>query len=305
MSIYRCLFSAVLGICFSTYSLVVLAADPANTLLWEGCGISKKAFMAELAKGFEKKTHIHVDLRGGGATKGIRDATNGSINIGGACRAAMEDNPLERGAYQVPVAWDALAVIVNKSNPVESISFDQLQGLFLGHYKNWKELGGRNEPIEVYIRQGKVSGVGRTLRALVFADFDQEFKSKYVMKESGPLEQGIEKNPLGIGVTGISSAKRRNVKILKLEGKEPTFENIKNGDYMLYRPLYLVTIGDKADPRVKQFITYALSREGMDIIRKAGTVPYSEAMGLVMKQVQQWERANNRGLFRKESVANK
>ena len=67
---------------------------------------------------------------------------------------------------------------------------------------------------------------------------------------------------------------------------------------MLYRPLYLVTKGRQADPRVKQFITFALSSEGREIIRKAGTVPYSDAIGLVMKQVEQYERAAQRGLYR-------
>ncbi|VAX00205.1 hypothetical protein MNBD_GAMMA21-2467, partial [hydrothermal vent metagenome] len=47
---------------------------------------------------------------------------------------------------------------------------------------------------------------------------------------------------------------------------------------------------------VKDFITYALSREGRDIIRKAGTVPYTDAIGLVMKQIQQYDSATKKGL---------
>jgi hypothetical protein len=67
---------------------------------------------------------------------------------------------------------------------------------------------------------------------------------------------------------------------------------------LLYRPLYLVTQGERSDPLVKKFITFALSREGMEIIRKAGTVPYADAIGLVMKQVEQYERATAKGLYR-------
>lgn len=283
------------------YSGFVSAAEPLkdNTLLWAGCGITKKAFMAELAKGFEKKYGIKVNLAGGGATKGIRKATAGEINIGGACRSSIENNPLEAKAYQVPVAWDALAVIAHKENPVRTVTFQQIQGIYLGKIKNWKELGGRDAPIELYTRKGKFSGVGRTLRELVFANFDQDFPgSVHEVKSTGPMEKGIEKNLNGIGITGVSSAKRRNVKILQLEGKDPSFEHIKKGEYLLYRPLYLVTQGERAHPMAKKFITFALSREGKEIIRKAGTVPYADAIGLVMKQVEQYERATAKGLYR-------
>jgi len=273
---------------FNAFSVYASSSDP--TLVWGGCGITKKAFMAELAKAYTKKTGIQVRLQGGGATKGIRDALKGSIDIGGACRPIIEGHPEERNAYQVPVAWDALAVIVHPKNPVDSISLRQLQGIYTGKIRNWKELGGWDKPIELYVRQGKHSGVGRTLRELVFANFDQEFPgARHVMKSSGPLEKGVEKNAFGIGTTGISSAKRRKVKLLKLNGLEPSYENIRNGSYVLYRPLYLVTQGKaSADKKVKDFITFALSREGREIIRKAGTVPYSDAMGLVMKQIEQY-----------------
>ncbi len=269
-----------------------------NELIWAGCGITKHAFMAELAKGYEKKTGIRIKLQGGGATKGIRNAATGEIDIGGACRTTIDGHPEERDAYQIPVAWDALVVIVNKGNPINNISFEQLKGLYLGKITNWKELGGPNAPIELYIRAGKSSGVGRTLRELVFANFDQEFRGKHVMNSTGPLEVGVEKNIYGIATTGVSSARRRNVKILQLEGKAPTYEHIKSGNYMLYRPLYLVTQRGAHDKRVKDFISFALSREGREIIRKAGTVPYTDAIQLVMKQVEQYERAAMRGLYR-------
>jgi len=290
----------VIGL-FAVLSVVISPSPVAKTgsaILWGGCGITKKAFMAELAKAYTKKTGIKVNLKGGGATKGIRNAMAGSIDIGGACRPIIENHPEEREAYQVPVAWDALAVIVHPSNPVKSITSAQLKDIYLGKIKNWSELGGVNQPIELYVRRGKFSGVGRTLRELVFANYDQEFPgAKFVEKSSGPVEKGVEKNAIGIGTTGISSAKRRKVKILQLNGKDPNYENIKSGDYVLYRPLYLVTKGQiSADKKVRDFITFALSREGREIIRKAGTVPYSDAMGLVMKQIEQSDKYTDRVL---------
>ncbi|VAX09008.1 Phosphate ABC transporter, periplasmic phosphate-binding protein PstS (TC 3.A.1.7.1) [hydrothermal vent metagenome] len=282
------------------FLLMVLFVCPelqADELRWAGCGITKKAFMAELAKAYTNKTGIKVEINGGGATRGIRDAANGKIDIGGACRMTIEGNKLEANAYQIPVAWDALVVIVNKDNPVTDISFEQLQGIYLGKIKNWKVLGGNDEPIELYVRRGKLSGVGRTLRELVFANFNQEFVATHKVKSSGPLEKGVMKNIRGLGVTGISSAKRRDVKILKLDGKYPDYKNISKGDYALYRPLYLVINRNNRDKKVHEFIKYALSREGQTLIREQGTVPYSEAMGLVMKQLEQYQRASQRGLY--------
>jgi phosphate transport system substrate-binding protein len=111
------------------------------------------------------------------------------------------------------------------------------------------------------------------------------------------LEKGIESTPYSLGATGISSAHRRKVKILKLNDKEPNFENIRTGQYLMYRPLYLVSQGANADPLVKDFVTFAISREGQDVIRKTGTVPYTDSLGLVMKQIEEYDVANNKGLF--------
>lgn len=271
-------------------------AHAKESLQWAGCGISKKAFMTEMAKAYTKKTGIKVNLSGGGATKGIRHAAGGKIDIGGACRVSISKSESERDAYQIPVAWDALVVFVNKKNPVNNITFEQLQEVYLGKITNWKQLGGRDAQIDLYTRRGKLSGVGRTLRELVFANYDQEFKSNYVLRSSGPVEKGVLKNVNGIGVTGISSAKKRDLKLLQLDGKAPTYENIKNGSYALYRPLYLVIKRDNTKPLVRNFIKYVLSSEGQAIIRGQGTVPYAEALHLVMKQLDQYERANTAGL---------
>jgi len=295
MNLSKYLSVLVLGI----FLVSVQTVSAAETLQWAGCGITKKAFMKELAKAYTKKTGIEVKLSGGGATKGIRNAAKGAIHIGGACRVSLERHPEERDAFQIPVAWDALVVFVHKKNPVDNISFAQLRQVYLGEITNWKQLGGKNAPIELYIRRGKLSGVGRTLRELVFANYNQEFKAAtYVVKSSGPVEKGVVKNINGFGVSGISSAKKRKLKLLKLDGKAPTFENIKNGSYALYRPLYLVIKRGNKTPLVRDFIKFALSKEGQDIIRAQGTVPYAEALHLVMKQLDQYERANTEGLSR-------
>lgn len=274
-------------------------AQAATVLTWAGCGISKNAFMAEMAEAYKKKTGIEIDFKGGGATKGIRQVSSGAVTIGGTCRHLIESPdtfatvPEERRVQLTPVGWDALAVIVHKDNPVDSISLDQLRDMYLGRITNWKELGGKDAPLELYVRKGKISGVGRTLRELVFNDYDIEFVAQHVVDSTGPMERAIPENKNGVGTTGVSSARKLagKVKILKLNGKEPNYENIKKGDYLLYRPLYMVTHMQNSNPEVKKFVDFVLGREGKQVMRSVGTVPYEDAISLWLTYLDQQNKA--------------
>lgn len=271
-------------------------ANPDNTLQWVGCGISKKAYVTDLARAFEQKTGIHINIEGGGATKGIRKVLTGEADLGGSCRYRLPEDPRESRTGLEPVAWDALAVITHKDNPVESLTSKEVQDIFLGKITNWKQVGGPDQPILLYTRKSKYSGVGRTLRKLIFANYDQEIASTRQFKSSGPLEKSVVETPFSLGISGISSARLRDLKIMKLNGVYPTFENVKSGDYQLYRPLYITynPLSDKID-KIKQFISFCHSPEGRDIMKQNGTLPYRDAVHLVMKQIDQDLAAFRRG----------
>ena len=97
-------------------------------------------------------------------------------------------------------------------------------------------------------------------------------------------------------MTGISSARKRDFKILKLDGKAPSSDNIKWGKYLLYRPLYVVTNRQNENHReVKSFLNFAHSREGREIMRKNGVVPYLEAVWLSSKLRKQWQESSRMG----------
>lgn len=272
-------------------------AESQPTLHWVGCGISKKAYLVSLAKAYEKKTGIVIDVQGGGATRGIRDVANMSADIGGSCRRKIRGVAEESGVVQVPVAWDALVVIVNKDNPVSNISLDDLRRVYLGKIKNWKDLGGEDRPLRLFVRRGKISGVGSTTRKLLFDDYDQEFVASQLFDSSGPLEKQVEVEPEAIAISGISSARKRDVKILDLEGKSPGYENVRTGKYLLYRPLYLVYNKDSehAD-MVRDFIRFAGTKEGRDVIRANNTVPYLEGLNLLRVKLKESRMARDGGL---------
>ncbi len=281
----------------------LLAATPAAStipkLTWAGCGISKNAFMSEMVAAYEKKTGVKVELLGGGATKGIRQVSGKEVAIGGTCRhilvdeESLMDHKDERRVQLTPVAWDALVAIVHKDNPVDNISLDQLRKLYKGKITNWKQLGGKDAPVELYVRKGKISGVGRTKRELLFYNYDEEFVAQHVVEESATLEKDMVTNPNGVGVTGVSSARKLKgiAKILKLEGKEASYENIKSGQYLLYRPLYMVNRIDEHNPEVRKFVSFVSSEEGIQIMRNVGTVPYQDAIGLWLTYLDQQNKA--------------
>jgi phosphate transport system substrate-binding protein len=296
-------------------SLLAASQPDHKKLTWAGCGISKAAFMFEMAAAYEKKTGVKIDLIGGGATKGIRQVSSKETTIGGTCRHVIEkDGSMmthqdERRVQLTPVAWDALVVITHKDNPVDSITSEQLRQLYKGQITNWKELGGKDAPVELYVRKGKISGVGRTLRELLFYNYEEEFVATHVVDSTGPLERAMEKNPNGVGVTGVSSArkleKKKTAKILKLDGKESSYENIRTGQYVLYRPLYMVTNLQEKNPEVKNFIHFVSSDEGKAIMRKAGTVPYEDAVGLWLTYLDQQNKAMANRLHVAEPAVNK
>jgi phosphate transport system substrate-binding protein len=278
--------------------LMANLAHAETTLTWAGCGISRNAFMDELSAAFKEQTGIAIEVVGSGATQGIRQPSTGQSDMGGTCRLPLPGEAAEAIAHLEPVAWDALVVIVHKDTPVDNITLEQVRDLFVGRITNWSQLGGPDQPVHVYARRGKISGVGRMLRHLVYANFDQEFTATEFFPSSGPLERAVEANPWSIGVTGISSAQKRDVKILTLDGMEPSYDNIRSGAYTLYRPLYVAY--DPSNPKaehIQQFVRFVGSREGREVIRRNGCVPYTDALALIMKQLDQERRARDMGVF--------
>ena len=258
--------------------MMMVTTAGAEEMSWTGCGITKNAFMKEMAVAFEEKTGVTVKLSGGGATRGIRSVAAGTSDLGGSCRYWLKTvdstiHPEEQGARLIQVAWDALVVIAHLDNAVDNISMEQLKGVYRGDISNWSELGGRDQHIGLVTREGKTSGVGYMMRQLVFGDANYEFQARSLeVKSSGPLEEKVETVKSALAVDGISSAKRRKVKFLSLDGVAPTKGNIVTGAYPLFRPLYLVVNKNQTSQGAQDFIDFVLSDEGQVIISSLGTV---------------------------------
>ena len=254
------------------------------------CHVSKAAYINDLVSDYQKQTGIQINIHAGNSTSAIRDVHIGVVDIGATSRYLIPNELRDSGVELLPVAWDALTIIVHKDNPVESISLEQVKAIYTDKIRYWSEVGGTDQKIEVYAHKNKMSGNGYALRDLLFSNVDKTIHASRMFDSSESLEQALLENPNAIAISSVSSADLQDVKIIALDGVSPSVDTIKTGEYSLYRPLYLSY--NPSSPNiesVKDFIQYVQSKSGRDLMRSNGVVPYREAMSLVMKKVRENE----------------
>jgi phosphate transport system substrate-binding protein len=245
-------------------------------IVGSGCSVSNVGYLTELAKEYEKRTGVKVLVRGGGTVVGIEDLKAGRVDFAASCRGKSLTDPDDVEFIQV--AWDALVFIVHKSNPVNNISLDDIRAICEGKIKNWKELKGRNATIKIFrSRPGKgLSGIDDSMRKMILEGKEpHENPNALSLASTGIVEQMVEKTPEGYAASGFSSARKRDVKMLKVNGVYPSKSNIASGKYPLKRPLFIL-LPKKPKPETKRFIDFVLSREGQRFISSQGIVSLSD-----------------------------
>ena len=294
------LLNIAISTAYAGTDLVGCKENCRKTITWTGCGISKKGFMKELANIYGKQHDLTFALSGGGATKGIRDVVKGDAHMGGMCRLPLlgpsavlqgetEGVSEEKDSLLIPMAWDALVVITHKDNPINNLSTRELKKVLTGEITDWSQLRdnqGKKGKFNLYVRAGRISGVGRSLRQTLFDDTRQKFtRTAIVKKSSGVIEKAVAKDVNGIAVSGYSSAnKRKGLKLLSLNGHESRMKNLAKGKYPIYRLLILTVMKESLkDPDISDFVGYAKGHDAAKIVKHAGTLPFSEGLSLSSK----------------------
>lgn len=254
----------------------------ANDLTWQGCGVSKTAFMEACAAEYEIQTGVRIRLIGGTTDLGIEATASGAADLGGATRHLRTFRHASEPELKLAiVAWDALAVVTHLKNPVENITRECLIQVFQQKITNWQELGGSSERILVVDRQGEWNSIRLSFRQLICHEPGCFLATALVrLQNSAQVEQLVERYPQAIAVTGISSARKRQLKVLSIDGKHPTAEAIADGAYPYYRPIYLVYRSNE-NPPVDQFVNWILSDQGQRVIESQGTVSNRQGSTLV------------------------
>ena len=197
-----------------------------------------------------------------GAYKGIVD---GTVDIA-ICVAPSEEQlayARERGVELefTPIGRDAFVFLVNRNNPVDNLTVEQLKGIYAGTYRNWSEVGGDNTHIAV-LRRNEGSG---SQSALVNFMGDTPVKTDYFSFLGRSIGFSFRFYVEGIVENGA-------VKLLALDGVYPSTENIRNGSYPIVNDFYAVTRKGEENPNVQAFVDWMLSEEGQAIVEGSGYV---------------------------------
>lgn len=176
------------------------------------------------------------------------------------------------------IGSEAFVFFVHKDNPIESLTVEQIKGIYSGEITNWSEVGGNNEKIVPFQRnegsgsqsmlirfmgdtpiiepdmQTEVGGMGEIIEDVA----DYKNKSTSIGFSFRFYVEGMIKNP--------------DIKMIAIEGIAPTKENIKNGTYPIIAPVYAVTYEGNSNENVQKLIDWIISDEGQYIIEETGYV---------------------------------
>lgn len=253
------------------------------------------------AEGFKQLyPNVRIQIEGKGSSTAPPALISGTAQIGPMSRSMKPseiDEFEKKFGYpptQVRVAVDALAVYVNKDNPLTQLTLPQVDAIFSktrscgakANISTWGEAGvsegaWKDKPISLYGRNSASGTYGFYKEvALCNGDFKDQVKEQ---PGSASVVQGVTEDTYGIGYSGIGY-KTSGVKALLLAKKagepfastEP--EEVYAGKYPLARYLYLYVNrapGKPLDPLVAQFLSYVLSRQGQEVVIKDGYLPLS------------------------------
>jgi phosphate transport system substrate-binding protein len=216
-----------------------------------------------------------ISVQGGGSSAGVRACQNKICAIGMSSR---ELYPAETSLVEIPVALDAIALIVNAQNLVRELTLQQARDVFAGRIRNWQELGGPNRRITAITRE-EGSGTRASFEEMVMAaGVPKNKKGKVepvafaadalVQDSNGAVREIVASDPAAIGYISSGLVDER-VAAVALEGATPTEAAIRSGKYPVVRRFLFLTNGE-ATGTAKAFIEYVLSDSGQKALAEEG-----------------------------------
>lgn len=227
-----------------------------------------KRLAAEYSK---ENPQIDFIVEAGGTGAGIKALLANEIIVSTASRnlepaeiKLLSDNFGSIGV-STSIAKDALCIYLNKNNPVSNLSLLQVKEIFSGSITNWKDVGWKNQAINVYLRNTS-SGTLQLFKRLVLEDHEFAGSSKSFNSIS-ELHSAVELDEGSITFAGF--VRNTKCKIVLIDNIEPTKDNVISGYYPLTRYLYFHTLNLPED-EVKKFIDWTLGAKGQQIVAEEG-----------------------------------
>jgi phosphate transport system substrate-binding protein len=227
----------------------------------------------------KKNPGTTIQVTGGGSGVGIAALINGSTDIANSSRpikpAELEKIKAKynKSSIQIACAKDGLSVFLNKANPVNELTIDQLGAIFSGKITNWKQVGGPDAKIQLYGRESSSGTFEFFKEHVVKTDFSPTCQT---LPGTAAIINAVKKDKFGIGYGGAAYAEGvKDCKVkkdAKSKGVLPTAATIKNKTYPISRYLFMY-LKEKPTGETKKFIDWILSAEGQKVIVEVGYYP--------------------------------
>ncbi|WP_322507286.1 phosphate ABC transporter substrate-binding protein [Anaerolinea sp.] len=229
---------------------------------------------------------VRISVTGGGSGTGIAALIDGTVDIANASRA-MKKEEIEaaraKGIEPVEhvIARDAIAVIVNPSNPVSQLTLEQISLIYQGKINNWREVGGEDRPI-VRLSRETNSGTHVYFLEAVVRLGQKDNKALFspdtlLLPSSEGIITEVRDNPNAIGYDGLGYV-TPEVKVLAVAKSAddpyilPSVETVNSGAYPISRDLYMYT-QKEVNAAVQAYLDWLLSPEAQKIVLELGFVP--------------------------------
>jgi phosphate transport system substrate-binding protein len=214
---------------------------------------------------------VHISYEGVGSSNGIKGILDGTYSLGAASRE-LKDGEKEDGALSIPIALDALAIVVNGDTvPISNLTIQQVAEIFAGQITNWNEVGGPDEPIVVFNRD-EASGTYETFEKKILGKDYEFMQEATVVTSNGDMAAKVGSTPYAIGYVGLGFIDNPGLEPLNLEGVAPNIENVYNKTYPVQRFLNVVYKGE-LDGVEKAFVDYLLGEDGQAIVEDLDFIP--------------------------------
>jgi phosphate transport system substrate-binding protein len=233
----------------------------------------------------KKNPGANIQVTGGGSGVGLAALINGTTDIAESSRPMKDTEKSQlqqkRGVptVELAVALDGLAVYVHDKNPLQELSLEQLEKIYTGVVKNWKDVGGNDERIILYGRENS-SGTYAYFKEHVLKNADY-YPTTQTLPGTAAVINAVSKDLRGIGYGGIAYLK--GVKALKVKKNdstpavEPSLENVQKNIYPISRFLYWYLAGQPKD-QIKKLTDWVVSPDGQAVVTDVGYYPLSAEM---------------------------
>ncbi len=256
-------------------SIIAFSTSFAQTIKLKGSDTILPIAQEE-ASVFNKSGKGSISVTGGGSGVGLAALVDNTTDIATSSRKIKMEEKIKftesgKKIKEVVIGKDALSIIVNPANKVSKLTREEIESIYTGKVKNWKQLGGDDMNIVVY---------GRESSSGTFEFFKEHVNSKknfassvLAMPATGAIVQSVAQTKGAIGYIGMAydNAKVKQLAV-SYNGKtyiEPTRANAKSGAYPIVRPLYFYYT-TSIETKVKPFVDFVLSKEGQAIVDKVG-----------------------------------